>query len=115
MKRNKCKQIERRWGSELCVVNNPDYCGKLLYLKRDAESSFHYHPKKKETFYCIQGQVDLRIGSKHFQLNPFSDPITIEPEEKHSFYGIADAVILEVSTYHDEKDVFEVTESRLLV
>lgn len=114
MKRNKLKQVEKKWGSELWVVNTPEYCGKLLYLRQNAECSYHYHPIKQETFYCMQGQVDLLVWTKHYQLNPYADPVTIEPGEKHSFFGNTDAVIMEVSTHHDDKDVVRETESRLL-
>ena len=92
-------------------MNCEEYCGKLLYLKKDAESSVHYHPIKKETFYCIQGQVGLTVEDKGYMLNPFSQPKTIMPGEKHQFLGITDAVIMEVSTHHDDRDVVRITES----
>jgi len=116
LRKNKVRNVEKKWGSEVWLVNNKEYCGKLLYLQQEAESSYHYHNIKRETFYCLQGQVDLRVEGEHYQLNPFAEPITVEPGEKHSFYGVTEAVIIEISTHHDDKDVVRITESsRLLV
>ncbi len=115
MEKNEIKRVEKAWGSEVWIVNCEEYCGKLLYLTKDAESSLHYHPKKKETFYCLQGQVGLQVNDRGYQLNPFARPKTIMPGEKHQFLGITDAVIMEISTHHDDKDVVRITESRLLV
>ena len=115
MEKNNIKQVEKTWGSEVWIVNCKEYCGKLLYLKQNAESSVHYHKIKKETFYCLQGQVGLMVADKGYQLNPFSRPKTILPGEKHQFLGITDAVIIEFSTHHDDRDVVRITESRLMV
>jgi len=93
-------------------VNCPEYCGKFLYLDKGATSSYHYHKEKKETFYALKGQVALIIEDKDYMLNPFSRPKTILPKQKHQFRGITQAVLLEVSTQHSDKDVVRLTESR---
>ena len=64
-----------------------------------------------ETFLCLKGQVVLSVNGRDYMLNPFSRPKTIEPGDKHSFWGVTDAVIIEVSTHHDEKDVVRLSES----
>ena len=94
------------------MVNNALYCGKLLVIDRNAESSYHFHTRKKETFYCLEGYATLIIEGKEHLLAPFTRPKTIEPGEKHKFIGITQAVILEVSTTHDEADVTRLTESK---
>lgn len=106
------KGVKKVWGKELWIVNCPEYCGKLLYLDEGAETSYHKHLIKKETFYCLKGQVGLNIEGKDYRLNPFSKPKTIKPGQLHSFRGLADAVILEISTHHDDSDVVRLTESR---
>lgn len=105
------KEVEKVWGSELWVVNC-EYCGKLLYLDKGAKSSYHRHEIKKETFFCIEGEVALTIEGKEYKLLPLYQPITIKPGQLHSFRGITDATIIEFSTHHDDRDVVRLTESR---
>lgn len=105
------KNVEKVWGEEIWLVND-EYCSKLLVVDTDAESSYHYHPKKKETFYCIEGYATLTIEGKEYKLAPFLRPKTILPGEKHKFKAITPTVILEVSTHHDDDDVVRLTESK---
>ena len=113
-KKNEMKRVEKKWGAELWVANCAEYCGKLLYLKQGAQCSHHYHPVKKETFYVIQGSLSLTIEGKESMMNPLTQPKTIMPGQKHFFKGITEAVIMETSTHHDDKDVVRLNESRLL-
>ncbi len=103
-------EIPKVWGKEIWIVNCEEYCGKLLMLNKGAESSYHYHPQKKETFYCLEGEVILTVkGEDSFLL---IEPYTIQPNTPHSFYGLTDATILEVSTKHDDNDVVRLRESK---
>jgi len=105
-------EVKKVWGKEIWLVNCEEYCCKFLYLNKNALSSYHYHQDKKETFYALKGQVALTIKGKDYMLNPASRPKTIEPGALHSFRGITDAVILEISTHHEDGDVFRETESK---
>lgn len=111
MRKESIRTIDKIWGEEIILVND-DYCGKLLVLDRNAESSYHYHPRKKETFYCLEGYAVLTIEDKEYMLAPFTRPKTIEPNEKHKFKGITEAIILEVSSFHDDTDVVRITPSK---
>lgn len=104
-------QVEKVWGEEIWLVNNDRYCGKLLVLDRNAQSSYHYHKNKQETFYAIEGFAVLTVEGKEHLLAPFSRPKTILPGEKHKYKGITECVILEISTTHNEKDVYRLSES----
>ena len=106
------KIVPKRWGREEWIVNCEEYCGKLLYLDKGAVSSLHYHNIKKETFYALQGTAGLTIEGKDYMLTPFARPKTIYPGIQHQFTGIANAVILEISTYHDDNDVVRLSESQ---
>ncbi len=106
------KEVKKVWGHELWVVNCPEYCGKLLYLDEGAESSYHKHLRKKETFFCLEGQVALTTEGRNYTMKPFSKPKTIMPQQLHSFRGITSAVIIEFSTLHDDSDVYRITESK---
>lgn len=106
------KEVKKAWGTELWIVNCPQYCGKLLYLDEGAESSIHYHNQKQETFFCLQGQAGLTIEGRGYMLGPFSRPKTIKPGQRHSFTGLVNSIIIEFSSHHDDKDVIRLTESK---
>ena len=107
------KEVQKVWGKEVWVVNCKEYCGKLLYIDKDAVSSEHYHKQKQETFCCLQGHVELLVEGTHYFLEPLNEPVTIMPNQVHSFRGVDNkSVLLEVSTKHSDKDVFRSTESQ---
>jgi len=105
-------EVSKAWGKEFWIVNCPEYCGKLLFIDRDAESSYHYHKEKKETFYCIEGFASLTVEGKPYHLHLMTWPKTILPGQKHGFHARRKTVLLEISTHHDENDVFRLTESK---
>jgi mannose-6-phosphate isomerase-like protein (cupin superfamily) len=102
--------VAKQWGTEIWLTNNPLYCAKLLVLKPGMACSLHRHIAKTETFFILQGEVRVEIGTHGL------------PEYKHpgdsvhlpagTFHRFADpggsnvpAIILEVSTEHDDADV----------
>jgi len=103
-------EVEKVWGKEVWIANEPEYCGKLLYVNRGASGSLHYHPKKKETFHLLQGRIELEYGDT--TLSAWPEPITIQAGILHRFTAFVDSVILEVSTHHDDEDVVRIEESR---
>jgi mannose-6-phosphate isomerase-like protein (cupin superfamily) len=55
------EDIEKGWGREIIFANNKDYCGKLLVFdKKGAKGSMHYHMIKHETWYVQQGSFIVR-------------------------------------------------------
>lgn len=102
------KVVDKVWGKEYWIVND-EYCGKFLLLNKGSQSSYHYHNEKKETFYPLRGGVLLTVEGKEIRLGR---AYTIEPLVKHSFKGLTDAVILEISTHHDDKDVVRLCPSK---
>ena len=112
MKKETDKVVEKVWGKEVWIVNNEDYCGKFLHINKGAECSYHYHPVKRETFKAICGQVGLTVDGKGYMLNSFSRPKTIQPGTPHCFRGLTDAILLEISTHHDDDDVVRLKETK---
>ena len=106
------KEVPKVWGKEIWVANEPEYCGKLLHIRQGACSSLHYHKVKKETFYCLSGAVMLEVGEAMLTLSPDTEPIIILPTVAHSFEGLIDSILLEVSTHHDDEDVVRLRESK---
>ena len=52
--------ITKGWGYEIIIVNNDQYCGKLLAFDKGKRLSFHYHLLKSETFFCQRGRLLLK-------------------------------------------------------
>lgn len=110
MKKEKVKYVEKKWGSEVWLVNS-EYCGKLLHLDKGAVCSYHYHPCKEETFFILSGKVRLTVEDKEYILTTETSPITISPGDAHKFYGIEKSAILEISSHHSDKDVVRIESS----
>ena len=106
------KEVKKKWGHEKIIINCKEYCGKLLYIDKGAQCSLHMHPVKKETFYVLRGLVDISIDGKRYIVVSHDRPKTILPGTYHQFMGITDAVILEISTHHEDDDCIRKSESR---
>lgn len=103
--------VEKVWGSELHIVNTDKYCGKLMTLKKGHISSFHMHPVKDETFYCLSGVILVTLENDHVVLFP-GQSLRLLPGEWHSFMGYDDSVFIEFSTTDDPNDSIRQTKSR---
>ena len=102
---------EKVWGKEFWIVNNQDYCGKVLVLKVRQRCSIHYHQIKKETFFLISGKIILEVGIKRIIMTPGTS-ITIVPNMRHRFTGIDEtSEIVEFSSQHFEDDSYREAES----
>jgi len=107
------KEVIKKWGKEVIIVNEPEYCGKLLYVDKGASGSLHYHPKKKETFYLLEGMINLEYDDALFKMfESLAGSITLLPNTVHRFTAILDSILLEISTYHDDDDVVRLEPSR---
>lgn len=102
--------VEKIWGREDWLANEPEYCGKILKLNVAHYCSKHAHPIKKETFVVLQGEVLVEFAD-HYMILKQMDVVTIEPNTWHRFVGINWSEILEISTHHDDEDVVRYSES----
>jgi len=105
------KKAKKVWGSELWIVNNSLYCGKILILKRGFCCSFHYHRIKDETFYVLEGKVIMRLNDDVFVMKS-GDSCHVHPWMNHRFTGVKDSKIVEFSTRHLETDSYRIENSR---
>lgn len=107
------KHVEKVWGYENWIVNNELYCMKRLILNPGFQCSLHRHAIKDETFFIEEGSVYLEIGDEVKFLME-GDAARIHPLTWHRFANREQnhAVILEVSTHHDDGDVERKEESR---
>jgi mannose-6-phosphate isomerase-like protein (cupin superfamily) len=108
------KFVPKGWGFEKWIVNNEEYCGKLLYFVKDKKCSWHYHEKKRETFYVQSGMIKLFYSmtddfskASYTILTP-GDKFEIPRGMRHQMISIQDTELFEFSTTHFEEDSYRV-------
>jgi mannose-6-phosphate isomerase-like protein (cupin superfamily) len=105
--------IPKKWGSEVIVHNDDEFCGKILRLNKGAKFSMHFHIKKKETWYVTSGTflltyIDTRDATeKERELN-VGDIIEIERGDPHQLFCFTGGEIFEVSTRHFDDDSYRI-------
>ncbi len=114
------KYVPKGWGYEKWIVNSEKYCGKLLFIAKDKQCSWHYHRKKDEVFYIQSGKVVLYYGwdddielAKTIILergDKFHVPIRL----KHRMCALEDAELFEFSTEHFDEDSYRIIAGDLL-
>jgi quercetin dioxygenase-like cupin family protein len=104
---------EKGWGREIWIANNEKYCGKILEFNKGAEFSMHYHMLKHETFYILEGKIELR-GYDLSDASPRSEVyaqgtvITIPAGNPHKIIALEKSRVIEVSTQHFESDSYRI-------
>ena len=99
------KFVDKMWGKEIWMANNSLYCGKKLMLKKGKRVSLHKHKNKDETFYIDEGRLLMEIGDKTWVMEK-GDVVRIKPETLHRYSGIDNAIIIEISTHHEDEDTY---------
>jgi len=104
------KFVPKGWGYEKWIVNCPLYCGKILFIARGKQCSWHYHEKKDEVFYIQRGKIMLYYGQN--DVLDLADVITLSAGDKfhvpvglrHRMYALEDTELFEFSTEHFDED-----------
>lgn len=105
---------EKAWGHELWIVNDEEYCGKLLVFKKGKKFSMHYHLVKKESWYVAEGEfeygwINTETASHELALLRQGDVVDLERGQPHQLRALTQgATIFEVSTKHYEEDSYRV-------
>ena len=104
------KHVPKGWGYEKWIVNNEEYCGKLLYLAKGKKCSWHYHLLKDETFYIQSGKILLKY-SDHDIIEDAKELILEKGDNfhvyrglRHQMYALEDTELFEFSTQHFDSD-----------
>jgi len=101
---------KHKWGDQIRLINKPNYCFKILRLTEvNVKGSLHCHLKKHETWKLLEGVIKV----KYYDSN-IPNIIELYTGESfdiyrlcpHQFWAIEPAVILEVSTYDNDKDTY---------
>ena len=114
------KYVPKGWGYEKWIVNSEKYCGKLLFIAKGKQCSWHYHRKKDEVFYVQSGKVMLYYGwdddielAKNIILAK-GDKFHVPVRLKHRMYALEDTELFEFSTEHFDKDSYRIIAGDLL-
>lgn len=81
------------WAANECEAG---YCGKFMFLFGGQSCPLHSHAHKHETFFVLRGNVRMAINDTEHLLNP-GDVLAVPTKAIHSFCGIGNALILELS------------------
>jgi quercetin dioxygenase-like cupin family protein len=98
------------WGYEKWIVNNEEYCGKLLFLAKGKKCSWHYHKLKDEVFYIQSGRIKV-IFSDTDDIEK-AQAVILEPGDnfhvyrglRHRMVALLDSEVFEFSTQHFDED-----------
>ena len=109
------KRVEKKWGYELWIHNDTDYCGKLLVFNNSGNKfSMHYHMIKDETWYVQKGAfqfdwIDTENGERCYTQIQEGDVIEIKKGLPHQLTALTEeATIFEVSTQHFDEDSYRI-------
>lgn len=96
--------IEKPWGSETIIEENPNYVVKKLFMKKDHQCSLQYHEKKHETIVVLTGTLIVIHGEKkenlRIQTLAVGESIILPPRVIHRMRGHDDCTYMECSTNH---------------
>jgi quercetin dioxygenase-like cupin family protein len=114
MNSSEIKFVSKGWGFEKWIVNNEEYCGKLLYFAKGKKCSWHYHKLKDETFYLHSGKILLKYSDSDKMES--SKEIILEKGDKYHIYrglrhqmiALEDTELFEFSTQHFDSDSIRV-------
>jgi len=100
--------VHKPWGSEVILVNNELYCGKILTIYQDKRLSLQYHKKKQETIYILSGKIRLEYddnGKMYVEDLDCGEVRTIKPMVTHRMTALTNsAEVIEISTPHSDDD-----------
>lgn len=107
--------VTKKWGYEMWIHNDNEYCGKLLVFNKEGDKfSMHYHIKKKETWFIQSGTflfkwIDVENGEINSQELSVGESVVIERGLPHQLIALEDnSIVFEVSTQHFEEDSYRI-------
>ena len=98
----------KAWGAENILYNGPEFCGKILSFKENAEFSYHFH-RKLEIWLIAKGTLIL----KYFDLNDGTElekkllpgQVVIIPRYvPHKLKALEYSEVFEISEQHFDED-----------
>ena len=106
--------VPKGWGFEKWIVNNDEYCGKLLYFVKGKKCSWHYHELKDEVFYIQSGKMLVKysdsdsIDEASEMLLEKGDNFHVYRGLRHQMIALEDTELFEFSTQHFDSDSYRI-------
>jgi quercetin dioxygenase-like cupin family protein len=108
------KFVPKGWGFEKWIVNNEEYCGKLLYFVKGKRCSWHYHKLKDEVFYVQSGKILVKYSEQDSL--ELAEGVILEPGDnfhvyrglRHQMVALQDTELFEFSTQHLDEDSYRI-------
>jgi quercetin dioxygenase-like cupin family protein len=98
--------VDKMWGAEVWLVNTPAYCGKILVVDPGMMCSNHRHLIKSESFIILEGSPMIQLEGGRWETKAPGDCVHVPVGTWHRFGAVeAPALMLEVSSHHDDADV----------
>jgi len=114
MEQPEMKFVPKGWGYEKWIVNNEEYCGKLLFFIQGKRCSWHYHVLKDEVFYIQSGKILVKYSDDD-DIETAKEIIISRGENFHVYRGLRhqmialqDTELFEFSTQHFDSDSYRV-------
>jgi mannose-6-phosphate isomerase-like protein (cupin superfamily) len=113
----KPKRVEKNWGYELVFANNEEnnYCGKILHIYKAHKFSMHFHDIKCETFYILNGKVQVSLldltsknGDVLTRILNVGDCLDLPRLQPHQIEALEESDIIEASTFHRDEDSYRI-------
>lgn len=82
---------------------NREYCKSYAILLPGQKYPAHFHKIKKETFFCLYGDLEIIKENEIFNLTP-GEMLNVERLEEHSFSSKTGAAFEELSTTYLRND-----------
>ena len=108
-------KVEKGWGFELIWATNDKYCGKIMVFdKKGAKFSMHFHQEKDETWFVNAGAfilryIDTQTAIIHERVLKEGDVWRNPPLQPHQLEALqAGSMIFEVSTPDSVEDNYRI-------
>lgn len=106
---------EKYWGSIETIVSR-EYAAKRMLVRKGQHASLEYHCRKLESYFIHGGKLLLRLRAgrgedKYFEMPAGSANLT-PPGLMHQRAGLADTVIIEISTRDEDSDSYLVEDGK---
>lgn len=98
--------VNKPWGYEYLMYENEHVAIWLLYLKPNAQTSMHCHPRKRTSLLVLEGNVSTSTLESDFSLTPLQGLI-IDSGVFHSTKALSQqgAYVVEIETPPDKTDL----------
>ena len=106
-------KVNKKWGHEIHLCNNDEFCGKILKFNKNSQFSMHFHVKKREVFFLLYGKImlswiDYTNSKKYERIFHESDVIEIPRLVNHQITALEETLIIEFSTTDYPDDSYRV-------